>query len=135
MKPRVLLRSTAVFLFCFFASAAEGIAQTPSAPTQNADQNADQYAERTTADETFDLNIVERRIREANFERATSVEVGGDEALPARVRVGVVASAEQINLLLRGVTGRVRFRASLDPLTKLLNERRITAAKATDEVR
>ena len=73
-----------------------------------------------TADEDFELNIDESRTTESNYERSTSVKVNS-----ANVSVGVGASvgAQRIDLLLRGVTGRVRFRASLDALRRRIENR------------
>ena len=62
-------------------------------------------------DEDFDLNIIERHITETNFERSLQAQLNTDSV---RLQVGVSAEAETIDLILRGVTGHVRFRASLE---------------------
>lgn len=82
--------------------------QTPAAPA------------RTSADETFDLDIAERRITEESFAASTAVELGGEGRRGVSVRVGVAVGAERIDVLLRNVRGRVRFRASLEELTRRL---------------
>lgn len=79
---------------------------------------------RTSADENFELNISERRITERNFAASTTVEAGEETARGLLLRVGVAVGAEEINVLLRNVRGRVRFRATLDRVLKLLNSRR-----------
>ena len=79
---------------------------------------------RTSADEDFELNIGERRITEENFEASTEVEVGDGGAGSVNLRVGVAASAERIDVLLRNVRGRVRFRASLDDVLRRLGLQR-----------
>lgn len=75
--------------------------------------------DKTTADENFTLNIKDERITETNFERSTAVEVG-DNTNGVSVRVGVSVGAENITLTLRGITGNVRFRASLEKITRLI---------------
>lgn len=109
MKPNALLR--ALFLVgilgatsLIFAPDARG--QNPTQPTEN-------------ADEDFELNIDESRTTESNYERSTNVEVNH-----ANVSVGVGASvrAQRIEILLRGVTGRVRFRASLEAIRRRLEQ-------------
>lgn len=63
--------------------------------------------------EEFDLNIVERRITERDFERSLDADIDANDF---RLRVGAGVEARQIDLVLRGVTGRVRFRASLESI-------------------
>lgn len=75
--------------------------------------------DKTTADENFILNITGERVAETNFERSTAVEIG-DGASGVEVRVGVSANAENITLTLRGITGNVRFRASLEKINRLI---------------
>jgi hypothetical protein len=79
---------------------------------------------RTTADETFDLNIAERRITRSNYEASTSVEILDEGARGLNLRVGVMLGASEIDVLLRNVRGRVRFRGSLDSVLQRLNGRR-----------
>ena len=76
-----------------------------------------------TADESFDLNIAQRRIAESNFKASTAVEIG-EEGRGLRLRVGTSLTASQINVMLRGGTGRVRFRATLEPVLRRLRGRR-----------
>ncbi len=79
----------------------------------------------TTANEDFNLNIAERRITERDFEASTEV-ASGDAGAGRRfdLRVGALVRADSIDVLLRNVQGRVRFRASLEPVLRLLNQRR-----------
>jgi hypothetical protein len=88
--------------------------QTSSTPTAN----------RATADETFELNITERRIVEHDFAASTTVEVGEETARGLFLRVGVAVGADEINVLLRNVRGHVSFRATLAPVLDRLNARR-----------
>lgn len=104
---------------------------TPAATPQAAPQSslATRTTARATADEDFDLDITERRITERDFEAATDVSLGGDDGVDARginLRVGVLARAEEMDVLLRNVRGHVRFRASLEPVLGRL--RRATRA-------
>lgn len=74
-----------------------------------------------TADENFTLNITESRVSETNYERSTQVEVGGAQNERAvEVRVGAAVGAQNIVITLRGITGNVRFRASLEKIRRLL---------------
>ena len=78
-----------------------------------------------TASEDFELNIGERRITESDFEASTEVSSGGEGGgRGLDLRVGVMVRAGNIDVLLRNVHGRVRFRASLEPVLRLLNQRR-----------
>jgi hypothetical protein len=77
---------------------------------------------RTTADETFELKINERSFTRANFEASTSVGTDGDAAL--NLQIGVALAARRIDVLLRNVQGRVRFRGNLERVLKVLDNRR-----------
>jgi hypothetical protein len=126
MNPK-LARLTHILLL-ILGAAAFGAAQTnPTAERAAAvapASEAVQPANRTNADETFDLNITERRITERDFAASTSVEAGEETARGLRLRVGVSVGADEINVLLRNVRGHVRFRASLERVLERLNERR-----------
>lgn len=129
-----------VFIFILVISSALTAAQTPAPPPESAspaasDSRATGAVVRqagTTASEDFELNIGERRITENDFEASTEVTSGvegGGRGLD--LRVGVMVHASQINVLLRNVRGRVRFRASLDPVLRLLNLRRVAPVAIT----
>lgn len=72
-----------------------------------------------TADESFELNINDSRTTESDYRRATSVEI--NEA-NVSVGVGVSVRAQKIDLTLRGVTGTVRFRASLEAIRRRIEQ-------------
>jgi hypothetical protein len=75
------------------------------------------------ADETFDLNIDQRRITERKFHAGTAVGVeSADGSL--LVEVGVALSAGTIDVSLQNVRGRVHFRGSLARLRDVINQRR-----------
>jgi hypothetical protein len=120
-----------IFLTCActtLAAAQEGWG-TPTAPAERPVQPQQQNAppdstERTQADETFELNITERRITERDFAASTSVEAGEESARGLRLRVGVEVGASAIDVLLRNVRGSVRFRATLERVLERLNARR-----------
>lgn len=98
-------------------------AERPVVQPQHQNVNAD-ATERTQADETFELNIAERRITERDFAASTSVEAGEESARGLRLRVGVEVGASVIDVLLRNVRGSVRFRATLERVLERLNARR-----------
>jgi len=111
------------------AAAQEGWGTAPVAPAERPVQPQQQNGtsdttERTQADETFELNIVERRITERDFAASTSVEAGEESARGLRLRVGVEVGASVIDVLLRNVRGSVRFRATLERVLERLNSRR-----------
>lgn len=99
------LFSFGIFLIAFAVLHSTVLAQT--APPEN----------KTTADENFQLNIGEKRTVEKNYERSTQVSINSDNSQKSlSVGVGAAVKAESINITLRGITGTVRFRASLESL-------------------
>ncbi len=93
-------------------------AQTRSQPNE---PSARTTVSQVEADELFVLDIKERHINEAKFSASTAVEIGPEESKNVRVHVGVALSALSLDVLLRNVTGTVRFRASLQRLVDLVN--------------
>ena len=83
---------------------------------------------RSSANETFELNITERRITERDFAASTTVEIGEETARGLLLRVGVAVGADEINVLLRNVRGRVSFRATMGRVLARLNARRAPGA-------
>lgn len=130
MKNRLsYIKLSTVLFLAFFVLSVEAFAQQRDAQTASSNttsQDSSTESHRTSADETFDLNILERRITRQNFEASTSVDTGanggGERGL--RLRVGVAVGAEEINALLRNVRGRVRFRATLERVLERINLRR-----------
>ena len=114
---------TRALLACGALSLSAALAAAQTRPA-NAPQNPAQSS--TSADETFVLDIDLRRITETNFEASTEVEVGEDQARGVNLRVGVMVGASRIDVLLRNVQGRVRFRGTLEPVLRLLDSRRST---------
>lgn len=111
MKSIALLR--ALFFVCglvaaslIFSAGARG--QNPTAPKPS-----------ETADEDFELNIDDSRTTETNYKRSTNVEINRANV---SVGVGAAVSAQRIDLFLRGVTGRVRFRASLEAIRRRIEQ-------------
>ncbi len=121
MKVTYLTRAAAVCLLvvCSFVSAAS---QTRGAETPARQATPPPAESGATADEDFELNIDVRRINESDFHAETSVEAGAAGRL--RLGVGVALSARDIEVLLQGVRGRVRFRGSLATVLRLLDARR-----------
>lgn len=66
--------------------------------------------------EEFDLNIVNERITEENFFRSKALDLANGDM---RVHIGAAVSAAKIGVTLTGVTGHIRFRASLGLLERL----------------
>ena len=129
MKHKLL--RLAHLLFLVAGAAALAAAQTnedKNDRTSTAAQSsaAAQSTNRTSADETFEVNITERRITERDYAASTSVEAGEETARGLSLRIGVAVGADEINVLLRNVRGRVRFRASLERVLERLNLRRVS---------
>lgn len=93
-------------------------------PTAQTTDRTAAPAAQSTADENFELNIVNERITETNFARSTAVELTGETPGNVRLVVGVGVRAERIDVLLRGITGRVTFRGSLDALRQRIEQNR-----------
>lgn len=127
MKRRTLRAATVLLLI--FVAHARATAQTPAAdaPAQRSTAQAAQ-PESSTADEEFDLNIDLRHINESDYHAETAVTTEGLRGL--RLNVGVSLRASEIDVLLRNVRGHVRFRASLDPVLRLLDAHRNAAPQS-----
>ena len=104
--------SRVLLLFCIsIFSFSDGLAQTPT-PTPSG------KPVRTNIDETFYLNIVERRLTEENFKAGTTVATEPESGLDLQVGVGL--SASRIDVHMRNIRGKVRFHGSLDRILRLL---------------
>lgn len=112
---------TALFVL---VSAAASAAQTPAPEPPRGQTAAPAAPSDATADEDFELDITARRITEQDFLASTSVAAGGAEPGGLNLRVGAAVLASDIDVHLRNVRGRVRFRASLEPVLRLLGTRR-----------
>lgn len=113
MMNRTTTRGFLFFAFVFLAFSISARAQEQT--------NRPENAPRTEANEDFALNITEKTIRESNYERSTTVETADEQnRAGVAVRVGASVRASNIVITLRGVTGNVRFRASLEKITRLL---------------
>ena len=100
------------------------LGQTPS--TQVADKSktsvnktAESPAQLQDSDQSFELNFDERRYSQADFEASTDVESASHGL---NVRIGVSLTAGRIELLMRNVRGRVRFRGSLDRIFEVIGK-------------
>jgi hypothetical protein len=125
MKRALFQAAVAIFLIGAWVSPsrAQQRQETTQEPAEQQDAAADS-TERTRADETFELNITEKRITERDFAASTSVEAGEESARGLRLRVGVELGASEIDVLLRNVRGSVRFRATLERVLDRINARR-----------
>lgn len=127
MKSHLLLLALAV-IGASFVTASSQTGGVERAEALSAPQATSGTANRTSANETFELNITERRITERDFAASTTVEVGEETARGLFLRVGVAVGADEINVLLRNVRGQVNFRATLERVLQRLNARRAPAA-------
>jgi hypothetical protein len=114
-----------VLVVCASGALAQEPRRVESQPRRPAaDVSRPAAAVQKDADESFELNIAERRITEQNFFASTAVAAGGEGARGLDLRVGVAVGAERIDVTLRNVRGSVRFRGSLDALRRVLEARR-----------
>lgn len=129
MKRTLFQAAVAIFLIGAWASPshAQQRQEATQVPAEQQNAAADS-TERTRADETFELNITEKRITERDFAASTSVEAGEESARGLRLRVGVELGASEIDVLLRNVRGSVRFRATLERVLDRINARRAPVA-------
>jgi len=109
---KFILSSILITIFCLSIFA--------QAQSQNAPAN------QTTKSENFELNIIEERITETNFSRSTAVELKEENRGNLFVQVGVGVRAERIEVLMRGITGRVTFRGSLESIRQRIEQIRTT---------
>lgn len=103
-----------VFVLVFILNLT-ALGQTPSETTSPP-------GNQTTADENFQLNIGSERITETNFARSTDVRLSDNSRGSLRVEVGVGVRGERIDVLLRGIFGSVRFRASLEAIKNRIEQ-------------
>ena len=121
MKHKIFyLAGTFLLIAASFVGASS---QTSGGAKVDAPQSSISDQNRTSADENFELSIVERRITERDFAASTTVEIGEETARGLLLRVGVAVGADEINVLLRNVRGNVRFRATLSRVLERLNAR------------
>lgn len=125
MRRTLLQAAIAIFLISACASlvAAQESSGTTTPASEQQNPTSDS-TKRTQADETFELNITEKRITERDFAASTSVEAGEESAHGLRLRIGVELGASEIDVLLRNVRGSVRFRATLERVLDRINARR-----------
>ncbi|GAC1299908.1 MAG: hypothetical protein NVSMB19_05320 [Vulcanimicrobiaceae bacterium] len=71
----------------------------------------------TRADERFALAIATKTIASGPYDAA--LETGIDR--PLTLRIGAAVHAGRLRAVLRGITGDVRFRADLAPITNVID--------------
>jgi hypothetical protein len=96
-----------------------GQTPTPKGVQENPERDS---ARRPSADETFELNIDERRFSRENFQAGTAVGTEEDSQ-GLNLQIGVALAAGRIDVLLRNVRGHVRFRGPLDRLFEMMSTR------------
>ena len=122
---RIVLAAFIIFALCI-AGAAQRRDATNSRARRVQPPTFKATKAQANADENFELNIAERRITERDFFASTALEAGEESARGLYLRVGVAVGASEIDVLLRNVRGRVRFRGSLDALRRVLDAHRRT---------
>ncbi|HEV2706619.1 MAG TPA: hypothetical protein VGV59_11885 [Pyrinomonadaceae bacterium] len=124
MTRKLIRLACACLLASVCALSADAQEERPDVNAQAREATTRQSASSAEADENFDLDIGERRITEENYQASLSVALGAEAGRGLDLRVGVAVGAASIDVLLRNVRGRVRFRATLGQVLRLLNERR-----------
>jgi len=116
----------ALFLIVFISTSSITHGQTPDLkPKPVAPVPAVPSQLSTSADETFVLDIDERRFVKENFEVGTAVGTGSGSS-QLNVRIGVSLTADRIEVLLRNVRGNVRFRGGLNRILEILDRHAAT---------
>lgn len=110
-----------LLLCCSLCLAATASAQTAPEPVAPADS-------KTSVNEDYELNIVKKRIVESPMERSADVALADAQRTGVAVRVGFHVVAQYAAISLRGVYGRVQFRASLAPIERVLARHRVVSA-------
>jgi hypothetical protein len=115
-----VLLITLVGASCFLASGQVPISKSPDQSVPIPSASGSRLGPH--ADETFVLNIDERRFTQTDFEASTAVDTeGGSRGV--NVRIGVSLKAGSINLFLRNVHGNVRFRGTLERILEVIRKR------------
>jgi hypothetical protein len=96
-----------------------GQTPAPKGVQENPDRDS---ARRPSADETFELNIDERRFSRENFQAGTAVGTEEDSQ-GLNLQIGVALAAGRIDVLLRNVRGTVRFRGTLNRVLEMMSTR------------
>lgn len=114
-----------LFVLLMIAVAAPAFAQTgrkPAADRPSSTQPPD-AAPQASADETFDLDIPERRITRSHYAASTAVAIQSAAAQGLSLQVGVAVSAANIDVRMHNVSGHVRFKATLEPVLARIHSR------------
>lgn len=114
MPGRSFLLRTIFFSVLLFVGVAPGATRAQQAPD-----------DQTTADETFQLNIQQKRIAENNFRAGRVVSIASATKPPVALRIGAEIQAESIVVTLKSVFGDVRFRGSLEKIRDQINQHRM----------
>jgi hypothetical protein len=87
----------------------------------------------TSVDETFELNIDERRYSQESF--AASTAVGTNDASDnLNLQIGVALTSGRIDVLLRNVHGTVRFRGTLGRILEIISNRQAASSQTRSAV-
>lgn len=113
---RRFVQSSSLFLFLFFLFVFAANGQDDVVANKVNDNK------KITINESFELGITEKTIVEKDFERSTMVEVSEPDN-GISVGVGVSVRAKNLTMTLRGITGNVGFRASLESIRLRLERR------------
>jgi len=100
------------------------VAPAPESSTSTT-PHAKEHVEKTGVidmDRTFELNIGEKRISEQNYHASTAVTLPPEIRTGLKLRIGADLTADRIDVLLRNVKGKVRFKGTLQPLLDVLND-------------
>lgn len=130
MRPGTsYFRNYSFLLLVFISASSTTIGQNPALkPKPIAPVPATSSPLSASADESFILDIDERRFVKENFAVGTAVDTGSGSS-QVNVRVGVSLTADRIEVLLRNVRGKVRFRGGLDRISQILDRRAVTPSQ------
>ena len=108
-------------LLCFLSICVSAQTKNENTNQQKDGRSTANSTTRTTANESFDLNISEKRIEETNFSASTEVATENADKTVS-LRIGVSIGAGKIVVTLRNVRGRVNFRGSVEAINNLITK-------------
>lgn len=78
----------------------------------------------SSVNENFELNIDSERIIEQDYKSSTSIDFGEDSPRSISLQIGSVVRANEINMHLQNIHGKVHFSGTWEPILQKLRSRR-----------
>ncbi len=102
----------------------EALAQQVEGANTSAQENAFPILNNTgshlSVNKDFDLNITEQRILKQDYKSSTSIGIGEAEPGGISLRAGTVVRANEVDILLHNIQGKVHFRSNWERLRQII---------------